>query len=126
MSEKMTKDARQSVRYNSIQYEALKRHGWTIQSLLDWAIDEKLNESTSLESFRSKLSGEYFDNFVKECKKLMELGFKNSELENSENISETVKHELLTSYINSRQKEAYIDFSGKAHKGAFVKISFDL
>lgn len=39
---KMPKDARQSVRYSSELYEKLKEGGWTIQKLLDWAIEQQL------------------------------------------------------------------------------------
>jgi len=43
---KMPKDARQSVRYNSEVYEKLKAKGWTVQSLLDWAIDQHSTTET--------------------------------------------------------------------------------
>lgn len=40
MSAKLPKDARQTVRYSSELYEKLKEKGWTIQKLLDWAIEQ--------------------------------------------------------------------------------------
>lgn len=39
---KAIKDSRQSVRYNSVIYEKLKKQGWTIQKLLDWAIEQNI------------------------------------------------------------------------------------
>lgn len=45
MSIKYLKDGRQTVRYSSELYDKLKEKGWTIQKLLDWAIEQNIEIS---------------------------------------------------------------------------------
>jgi hypothetical protein len=45
---KMIKDKVSTVRVNSDVQKLLEKNGWTIQQLLDWAIDQKIQVETKL------------------------------------------------------------------------------
>jgi hypothetical protein len=51
---KMPKNARQTVRYNAEIYEKLKEKGWTIQKLLDWAIEQNSKVSLNVSIKKAK------------------------------------------------------------------------
>lgn len=45
---KMIKDKVSTVRVNSEIQKLLEKNGWTIQRLLDWAVDQKIKVETKL------------------------------------------------------------------------------
>jgi len=44
----MKKDLSKNIRINSDILKALDKSGWSVQSLLDWAIDQKLKIETKV------------------------------------------------------------------------------
>lgn len=52
---KFPKNGQTTVRYSKELFEELKKNGWTIQSLLDWAVEQKTKVELHVSTERKKV-----------------------------------------------------------------------